>query len=114
MARLRCPLTAPCSSNQPASCADWKAQAPASQDGNYTLTLNGTSFTVYCFNMSTPTPTEYIVVNAATNYAQYAGWDIYASGADCDTSYSKVSLAINMVSACPALSPAAMPPASQP
>ena len=77
----------------PASCADWAAQVPGSQDGNYTLTLNGTSFTVYCYNMSTGSPLEYITVNSATNYAQYAGWSYdVTTGADCDTYYSKVHL----------------------
>ena len=90
-----CPVPVHCSP-PPASCADWATQVPGSQDGNYTLTLNDTSFTVYCYNMSTGSPLEYINVNSATNYAQDAGWswdiDPGLTGADCDTYYSKVHL----------------------
>ncbi|RKO92570.1 hypothetical protein BDK51DRAFT_37953 [Blyttiomyces helicus] len=57
----------------PGPCATLLSSAPASPDGDYNVTLpgSGTEASVYCFNMSTGSPLEYI--NLQPSYSQNIG-----------------------------------------
>ena len=44
----------------PKSCKDIIKKNPAFQDGNYTLNRNGTAIEIYCHNMASGDPKEYI------------------------------------------------------
>ena len=66
--------------------------SPGAADGDHTLYFENDAsrpYTVYCSGMASGSPSEYLNVNSATNYAFYpcVGW---TSGTDATKTWSRI------------------------
>lgn len=75
------------------SCQAVRANVPGAQDGEYTLSNGGRTFTVYCNDMA-GTPREYIDLAATgpnSNYSQYTAGG-FAPGTNVRTTFRKLRI----------------------
>jgi len=75
------------------SCQDVRSRNPQAPDGNYVISPNGDSFTVYCYNMAGQ-PKEYLTLvqtGSGSNYSRYATGGA-VSGNDVVTLFTKVRI----------------------
>jgi GON domain-containing protein len=73
------------------SCQAIRAHVPLAQDGNYTLSNNGRTFTVYCHDMA-GAPREYIDLantGPSVNFSQYTAGG-FSPGTSVRTTFSKL------------------------
>ncbi|CAB3406645.1 unnamed protein product [Caenorhabditis bovis] len=57
----------------PSTCQEIRTTTGSTNDGNYTVLLDGFTITVYCHQMSDSIPKAYLNLNPATNFAEIYG-----------------------------------------